>query len=279
MAEYRVRRMRREEMDLAIEWAAAEGWNPGLNDAALFYDTDPQAFFIGELDDEPVASLSGVAYGSAFGFIGLYIVRPEFRGRGYGLQLWREVMKYLGGRNIGLDGVPEQQPNYMKSGFTLAYRNIRYEGVGTAAPSTSAIVPLESVDSAQVVACDAQVFPAPRADFVCRWNSQPNAHGRAELRDGQLTGYAVMRRCRRGHKIGPLTAIDEATAEALFAALSAEVPGEPIFLDVPEVNPRAVALVRRHGMTPAFETARMYNRSKPSLPLERIYGVCTFELG
>jgi hypothetical protein len=70
-------------------------------------------------------------------------------------------------------------------------------------------------------------------------------------------GYAVMRRCRRGYKIGPLTALDEATAEALFAALSAEARGEPIFLDVPEVNPHAVALARRHGMTPAFETARM----------------------
>lgn len=88
-----------------------------------------------------------------------------------------------------------------------------------------------------------------------------------------------MRPCRRGYKIGPLTASDEATAEALFNALSAQAPGEPVFLDVPEVNPRAVALARRHGMKPAFETARMYNRQIPSLPLERIYGVCTFELG
>lgn len=49
MAEYRVRRMRREDVDLAIEWAAAEGWNPGLNDAESFFDTDPQGFFIGSL--------------------------------------------------------------------------------------------------------------------------------------------------------------------------------------------------------------------------------------
>jgi hypothetical protein len=31
---------------------------------------------------------------------------------------------------------------------------------------------------------------------------------------------------RRGHKVGPLTALDEATAEALFAALAAEARGE-----------------------------------------------------
>jgi len=275
-----MRRMRREDIDLAIEWAAGEGWNPGLNDAESFFNTDPRGFFIGELDVEPVASLSGVAYAAGFGFMGLYIVRPQFRGRRYGLQLWQEVMKYLGARNIGLDGVVEQQANYMKSGFALAYRNVRYEGVGTgAAQPASATVPLKSVDPAQVAACDTQVFPTPRADFVRRWNAQPDAQGRAVLRDGQLMGYAVMRRCRRGYKIGPLTARDEATAEALFATLAAQAQGEPLFLDVPEVNPRAIALARRHGMTPAFETARMYNREIPSLPLERIYGVCTFELG
>ncbi|HLA33082.1 MAG TPA: GNAT family N-acetyltransferase, partial [Pseudomonas sp.] len=29
--------MTRAEVDLAIDWAAAEGWNPGLHDADCFY--------------------------------------------------------------------------------------------------------------------------------------------------------------------------------------------------------------------------------------------------
>jgi GNAT superfamily N-acetyltransferase len=276
----RVRQMTRAEMDLAIEWAAREGWNPGVNDADLFYATDPQGFLIGELKGQPVAAISGVNYGDAFGFAGLYIVLPEFRGYGFGLHLSGWIMKHLGTRNVGLDGVVEQQANYMKSGFKIAHRNVRYEGTGTAGAQTrDETVPLESVAPAQVVALDTSVFPAERADFVRRWNAQPEASGRAVMRDGQLRGYGVMRRCRRGFKIGPLTALDEAAAEAVFSALSAQAKQEPIILDVADVNPRAVALATRHGMTPVFETARMYNREAPSLAFDRMYGICSFELG
>jgi hypothetical protein len=32
-------------------------------------------------------------------------------------------------------------------------------------------------------------------------------------------------------------------------------------------------------MTPVFETARIYSRSAPDLPLSEIYGITSFELG
>ncbi len=43
--------------------------------------------------------------------------------------------------------------------------------------------------------------------------------------------------------------------------------------------PRALALAERHAMNVAFETARMYTGSPPALPLARLFGVTTFELG
>lgn len=36
-ANYSIRSMTRPELDLCIQWAAAEGWNPGLHDADAFY--------------------------------------------------------------------------------------------------------------------------------------------------------------------------------------------------------------------------------------------------
>jgi len=120
-----IREMIRRELDLACDWAAVEGWNPGLYDAECFYRTDPHGFFIGLLDGEPIGSISAVAYGKSYGFLGFYIVKPDYRGQGFGIQLWNAGMERLQGRNIGLDGVVAQQDNYKKSGFTLAYRSVR----------------------------------------------------------------------------------------------------------------------------------------------------------
>ncbi len=131
---YIIRTMERSEVDFAVGLAANEGWNPGLYDADCFFKTDPNGFFIGLLDGEPIGCISGISYNGGFGFIGFYIVIPERRGQGYGIKLWNTALAYLKGHNVGLDGVVAQQSNYKKSGFALAYRNIRYEGV--AAPSS-----------------------------------------------------------------------------------------------------------------------------------------------
>src|SRR5690606_16283758 len=124
---YSIRCMTRPEVDLCVEWAAAEGWNPGLHDAAPFHAADSEGFLVGMLDGEPIGSISAVRYGGHFGFIGFYIVAPAWRQQGYGLQLWHAAMQHLQGRLIGLDGVVAQQDNYRKSGFALAYNNIRFQ--------------------------------------------------------------------------------------------------------------------------------------------------------
>src|SRR5262249_24822502 len=155
-------------------------------------------------------------------------------------------------------GVPAQQPNYRKSGYVLAHRNIRHGGVtDLAPPSDRRLVPLTSVPYAQVAAYDAICFGRPRDAFLKAWIGGAARRGLA-AGDGGLRGFGVLRTCRRGNKIGPLFADDEASAELLFQGLAAMVPGEEIFLDTPEPNTAAVALARRHGLTPAFETARMY---------------------
>jgi hypothetical protein len=90
----------------------------------------------------------------------------------------------------------------------------------------------------------------------------------------------MVRKCQTGYKVGPLFADTETIADALFQKLQSFV-GEktPIFLDTPEVNKKALALAKRYHMKPMFETARMYTKKKPKLPLQKIFGVTTFELG
>ena len=278
---YRIRPMAREEIALAIEWAANEGWNPGLHDAPCFHAADPQGFLVGLLDGEPVACISVVKYGTGFGFLGFYIVKPAFRGRGLGLGVWNAGMARLAGRNVGLDGVVAQQANYGKSGFSLAWRNVRHEGIASGTPdATSCIVPVTQLPFATIRDYDAAFFPADRSAFLRCWISQPGNIALAWVQEGHLRGYGMLRPCRTGFKIGPLFADDAAIADHLFDALAAHAaPGDKIYLDTPENNPHALALARRHGMRPVFETARMYTQAAPALPMDRFYGVTSFELG
>ncbi len=273
-----IRRMTGAEAALAIDWAAREGWNPGVHDAEYFYSTDPGGFFIGELEGEPVACISAVSYGSNYGFVGFYIVRTEYRGKGFGLKIWEHGMNRLKGRVIGLDGVPAQQENYKKYGFKLAYRNIRFRGIGGGSRNRS-IVNLADVSFQDLLAYDSAQFSVPRPVFLRQWIIQPEGAALGYMRDGRLAGFGVLRACREGYKIGPLFADEPDIAESLFGALTARCPREPVFLDVPEVNSAAVELAQRHNMQVVFETARMYTGKPVELPLSQIYGVTSFELG
>ncbi|AMA58725.1 GNAT family N-acetyltransferase [Bradyrhizobium sp. CCGE-LA001] len=280
MSDMQIRNFRPEEIALAIDWAAAEGWNPGFADAACFAIPDPQGFFVGEIDGAPVATVSCVNYDDRFAFLGFYIVRESFRGSGHGLHIWNAAIAHAGGRVIGLDGVVAQQDNYKKSGFQLAYANIRYGGV-VAAPAKppAEIVAFDEIPFAIIEADDATVFPAARSAFLRAWINASGHMGRALLRDGRLAAWGVIRPCRTGHKIGPLVADDRAAAEAVTQALLGSAQGGEIFLDVPAVNREAIALAESLGLKPVFETARMYTGPIPPLRIDRVFGVTSFELG
>lgn len=277
---YQIRPMTRPELDIAIAWAATEGWNPGLQDADCFYLADPTGFLMGFLDGEPIASISAIKYGDRFGFIGFYIVKPGHRGQGYGLAIWQAALDHLQGRNIGLYGVVAQQENYSQSGFQLAHRNIRYQGTATATDYTSRCVALSSLSLDVVVDYDRQFFPDNRREFIQAWINNPSHYAVGMVHAEKLVGYGVLRPCQQGYKIGPLFADGEAIAAEIFHTLVAQVPaGEPFYLDVPEPNSAAVALAKQNGMTYVFETARMYTQTSPNLPLANIFGITTFELG
>lgn len=278
---FKIRTMERSEIDFAIELAAKEGWNPGLHDAEPFYSADNAGFLIGLLDDKPIACISAVSYENEFGFIGFYIVVPEYRGKGYGIQIWNAAIDKLKNHNIALDGVFAQQDNYRKSGFKFAYSNIRYEWINTGGNlKADGIVPISSLEIEKIIDYDKKIFPADRSNFLTDWLKMPDSFSYAVLVNETINGYGVIRKCRSGFKIGPLFADDAKTAESLFLRLTSSIEKNiPVYLDVPEVNLEAMDLARKYKMKNVFGAARMYTGDIPDISVERTYGVTTFELG
>jgi len=286
MSDLVIRSASADEFQTAIDWAMDEGWNPGLDDLSVFHAADPEGFLMGFRDGDPVSSISVVRYGDDYGFLGFYIAHPDARGTGAGIAIWNAGMAHLEGRTVGLDGVVDQQENYKKSGFVLAGRNIRYTGVPNVGSMSAAGIDVRDVtpgDLAALLPYDRPIFGAPRDGFASAWacpEKRVRRRGMIAIADGDLAGYGVIRECLRGYKIGPLFADTEAVAAALFAALLGRAaPGSNISIDPPEGNRAATRFAEQAGMAPVFETARMYKGAAPDLPIDRIFGLTTFELG
>ncbi|MFJ6940805.1 GNAT family N-acetyltransferase [Streptomyces sp. NPDC101132] len=283
MADLEIASASAADLLLMRDWAESEGWNPGEGDRFAFAVADPRGFLVGRHQGTPVACISAVRYGAGFGFIGFYIAHPSVRGQGYGIQLWRAGMAALDGRLVGLDGVVEQQENYRKSGFRPAWTNLRYEGVPV--PGDSSLPPgVELVDARELpferlAAYDRRFFPEPRDAFLAAWTGLPGRTAYVALRDGAVEGFGAVRPGVTADRIGPLYAADQRIAAALLHRLASAAAGRPVSVDAPDVNPAALTLMAGAGLTPVFETARMYTGATPPLNFPHLYGVTSLELG
>lgn len=273
-----------QEVNTLINWAQTEGWNPGPHDAEVFWATDPDGFYGIFLDDVMIGGGAIISYNGAFGFMGLFIVRPEYRGQGIGKKLWylrrNTLLQRLGDNaSIGMDGVVAMQPFYQKGGFEIAFKDERYEKMGFALDVNANITSVEEADFDKIRAYDTQCFACSRPKFLKPWLSQPTHRTFKYVENNELKGFAVLRKATTGFKIGPLFADNDDIAEALYRACLNAAQGENVYLDIPMVNPGAIDIVKKYDAKYVFECARMYYGNPPQVDLHRIYGITTFELG
>lgn len=285
-----IRTVELEGVQRLLGWAAEEGWNPGLEDDELFYQSDSRGFIMAFDQTVPVAGISVVRTGKQFGFLGLYICRPQYRGLGYGWSVWQAGMRHLDGRTVGLDGVVEQQANYEKSGFCSLYRNIRYTGDTTVLMQEesakwlqeSGLVcrPVSQPDREDILSLDARVHGYRRERMLDSWlSSSKSRFSLVCVSKGIVAGFATIRQCHEGFKVGPLIGLSPQIARALLIELVSRSGAQRIVLDIPEPNQAAVALAEASRLLPVFETARMVKGQPPESWLDGLFGVTSFELG
>ncbi|MFM7464908.1 MAG: GNAT family N-acetyltransferase, partial [Cyanobium sp.] len=285
-------------------WARQEGFSPGAGDVAIYRQTDRQGLWVGWLDQEPVGCIAGVRYNAAYGFIGLFLVVPEHRGKGYGVQLWRHALHHLAEVPcIGLEAAPNRVADYAGWGFAPASTTTRWQRLGdgttpkalaperaparSSAPAAASpswcLVAGEAIPEEAVQRFDAQREPSPRPHFLHQWLRHPAGTVHALLdREGTCHGFGRIRPCLlkggEGWRIGPLVADSPTAARALLVGLLQRHAGA-VLIDGPGANPLAAPLLEDLGFEPLSQTLRMYRGTAPTGTLADVYGLACLELG
>ncbi|OSP55410.1 GNAT family N-acetyltransferase [Pseudoruegeria sp. SK021] len=274
-----IRTMTEADLTQVLNWAADEGWNPGMEDAPAFLAADPGGFLVGEQDGKLVSAISVVNHSPEQAFLGLYLVHPNYRGQGLGMAIWSAGLAQAGARSVGLDGVPAQQANYARSGFVRTGQTIRYAGLLQGEASQD-VRPFTTNDLEPLLAADALACGVMRPAYLAAW-LQGARHRETFVLDlpQRPLGFVTARDCRTGVKIGPLHAPDRASALRLLMACLPHDRAVDISLDIPADRKDMCALAEDLGLVPVFETARMYLGPAPVAAPPAYYAIATMELG
>lgn len=284
-----IRLMEPEDFRVINQWCIDEGWNLGRDDSDTFYKIDPQGHFIMK-KKEAIASLSLVKHTPLFFTLGPFIVKKEYRKRGIGETLWNHAMSRMNQELpealIALYAVPAQVSRYQKSGFTPLFTNQRWyleSRTQNKADDTSYCHPLNLKLIPAVSVYDSKNYIASREFLLTEMLKKPNVNGFIFIDDNTIKGFGIIRPCVRGFRIGPLVADTQEIAQSLINSLLKLSNQESVFLDVPECNQEALALLRLNGLRKTEEdTITMIKGSRPTSYIknwERQYGLFSLEIG
>ncbi len=273
-----------DHLKTLVSWAKNEGWNPGPYDAEAFYHTDPNGFYGYFLNNELIAGGSIVSYDGNFGFMGFFIVKLEFRGKGIGTKLWFQRRDTLLSRlkkeaAIGMDGVLAMQSFYKKGEFEIAFRDERYEKLGGDYDVHKNISKVTPEDFKEILIYDTECFGVDRSHFLKIWLQLPESVAFKYVANNVLKGFCMIRKVDSGYKVCPLFSDNFDIADELYKACLNEVKEQHLYLDIPVINDDAMKLIKKYNAKYVFECARMYYGTPPKIAIDKVFGITTFELG
>ncbi|CAE20685.1 GCN5-related N-acetyltransferase [Prochlorococcus marinus str. MIT 9313] len=289
----KIRPLQRNDIAMVTQWARAEGFAPGVGDVSIYRHTDRQGLWVGWLGNQPVGCIAGVRYNAAYGFIGLFLVIPEHRGHGYGVELWEHALEHLVDLPcVGLEAAYDRIDDYAGWGFAISSPTTRWQRICDGNLNDDddysngeglQLLEGDSIPAMAVQSYDAIREPSPRPHFLSDWLQHPAGNVLA-LVDGNdcCHGFGRIRPCLlrdgEGWRIGPLLADSPQLAELLLKRLIQRHPGV-VILDAPGGNSSAEPLLKRLGFSAVSQTLRMYRGEQPSIPLDEVYGLACLELG
>ena len=277
-----IRIMLEGDIPLGMRLKATCGWNQTPADWRRFLSLGPRGCFVTEVGGQPVGTGTTTPYENRFGWVGMILVLPEYRRRGYGTAMLNHAIASLEGAGVGavrLDATPLGQKLYDTLGFKNEYALQRVQGVARVVDGQG--VPLTAEDLEDVFRFDGERFGADRSSMLRLLRRQaPELCFVSRDAAGAVNGYVMARPGDNAFQVGPWLATNAETAEGLFARILTALDGHPVFLDTPLVCEKPSGIVEAYGFTVQRPFIRMYRGrlDYPGKP-EDIYAICGAETG
>jgi GNAT superfamily N-acetyltransferase len=279
-----VDRLGSEDVGAAHDLSTRAGWSTARSDWRRMVALDAVDAFAGRIDDgdRPVATATLVRYGSRVGWIGMMLVHPDHRRRGYGarmLEACLDAAEDAGVGTVGLDANTDGKPLYDANGFVEVAEVTQWHGSLDGPDRTDGVPTVAEVaDADPFAALDRRASGVDRRFLLESLLEEAGTVGLLRREGGGVTGYALVLRRPPGATVGPLVAEDPETAEALLRAAGERIDG-PLTVNAVG-NPRAEARYRELGFEHRRSLARMtYRERAEPLMGELVWGIPAFEYG
>lgn len=184
----------------------------------------------------PIGSAMYFPVGDDFAMLGMMVTPPRLQAQGAGRWLFNRIMADCEGRDLRLSATRAGYWLYERAGFVMVNKIFQHQGVARSIHlpdpvSGVAVRPLCDADRPALLALDRPAFGADRSGMLTALLSL--SEGYVAVREGEIVGYALMRRFGRGYVIGPVVAEEDRMAMQIIAPFIQRNTGAFLRLDTP----------------------------------------------
>ncbi len=282
-----IKEMSLTDLETALTWAKEEKWNPGKFDYHSYYAMGKENFLGLHINGEMIGSISIIQYKKSFAFIGLFIVKKEYRGQGYGKKLWDYSIKNIENTSsISLYSVPQQISRYQKNNFFDNVKNSRFQMNKSVEFDISRSDEIKEIDNFyynKMIEYDQNLWKSSRNDFFNCALKKPETFAFISFDENKkVNGYGLIRPCIEGYRIGPLYANSIESAKSLTKFLLSKIPKESqVIFDIPNENKLSIIFADYFKLDHYSEADTMLMTKGESYKKgdEYCYGLASLEIG
>ncbi|MFQ5978598.1 MAG: GNAT family N-acetyltransferase [Candidatus Heimdallarchaeota archaeon] len=267
----KIRDLRADDWEFVRSCDESLRWGFSQDGPQFLFSTSHSAF-ISEFRQKPIGMVFGFKWGNDVGWIGLLVVKQEFRRQGIGRALLIRQVEELSNAKcstIGLDAVPDMIQFYKSEGFFPAQRSLRlnrpwktgklHKSVSLAKKDDlSTLVTLDNdltnLDRTRLLKSTLKCFPGKILIYTSK---------------NTIAGYMAYRHRPDLLQVGPWMTRSPEVAEDMLQHLLHSLDLEAKMIRVGALEgSTAIKILKKLGFIVVFSSQRMYWGTTPQFPAD-----------